>query len=1073
MTNIHKLFILLSLSALLFPTGARSEITGAPASSFYNIPTPNAAELMRFGNVPVNHHLGTADISVPLYRYSYGGVELDIRLQYESSGLPMNRLPGWTGHGWTLLAGGSITRQKIGFPDDMSLNGTQAGSAYNNYHNYFDNHSVSTVFSSDISPDVFYFNFLGKSGRFFMGIDGQWKVISDDIIDVQTDVTNQSNYIDPFIHNIQIEGNVISYPKTVKGFTLVDENGTKYVFGGSTNSIEYSAPFLQPELYEPTVGPQNFWTADSWMLTRVADRFGNSLYEFGYERGKFMTQILPSNHMPSNSRYGYGRLLNGDYATTVNAPVYLSYVFINHGENLLSFRRENAFPEVPASRSVYPSFYSNGEPIWDCAIDARDIFYYAQTNYTPIQDYQATYPSINKHTDPLSIMEIVLLKDITSTDGASYSFTYDYEGRIHLNELTIHNGIGNNFLLDPDTLESYGKYRFVYNDYASVPRDYMTDNVDYWGYCNNISSNNGINGQNSNSPRAPGSPPEWPLDPGLPILPDDSLLIDDDDQEEIYPYNRRIPNYNCSVKGMLTDIFYPTGGSTHFEYEQNTCSNYIMQNNQVVLVRSEIDFEVPGLRINSISSFNTDSVLVEKKEFDYTDNGRSSGELYHVPVRLTYGQHGALLHPNDTIIKIVPVGLGLVEYDNGSAWGGGVNSLTPLWDSRGPHVGYQAVTESSSYGAKTYKYQGYTNALVLSAMGNPNTFCERQYCKGILLSELYYDEDHNMQKTINYSYGVGKVLSQIAAYLPEVCLGRIFTTVPLYDHFTLYTILFPRLCLSKMTQKELHGNNWVTTVKTYDYQDVDLTIETPYEHNSMIMLLAGESTRRMEDTLTYEYGYLNCVYNEGRTLRSGNREYVPCPGEEEPIINVLQYDSQSRSFFFPRISSSFYFNGEKVKESYTHYDCQFPGFDDYLQSYELEYRAGSLVPDTVAIYREYYSQHHKLKKYIDRYGIENTLLYSNGNLAGIARNCQGNVGYHSNGHIAPQGVFSSIPEEIYGTQPTSILECVYNDKGQIEKITSKNNKSFIYEYDLLGRLREIKDGNNNTLKTYQYNYRIK
>lgn len=1066
---------------LLFPVEAKGNNEGAPASSFYNIPTPNASELLRFGNIPVNYHSGTANISVPLYQYSCGGVDLDVCLQYDASGLPMNRLPGWTGHGWTLLAGGSITRNKIGFPDDMALKGSQAGSAYNNYDNYFKNLSVGTLTTSDISPDVFCFNFLGKSGRFFMGSDGQWKVISDDIVDVQTDVTSQDNYINPFIPNIQVEGNLISYPKTIKGFTLVDENGTKYVFGGNTNSIEYSAPFLQSELYETTIGPQNFWTADSWMLTSVTDRLGNRLYDFSYERGKFVIQISPTWRMPSDNHLGYERLLEGDYASVINAPLYLSYVFINGGENLLTFSRENAFPDEPASWSVYPSFYNNGFPVWNCSVDSRNLFYYAQTSNSGIQQYQASYPSVNKHLDPLSSMELDLLKDITSTDGVSYSFGYDYDSRIHLDELTIHEG-GNSPLL-PGLSDSYGKYRFVYNDYTGVPSDYMTERTDYWGYYNgSVASNNGNNalgGYSLMSYQDPNLPP---------IIPDDSLIIDDPDPEGEYPYSRRIPDFSYSSKGMLTDLIYPTGGRTHFEYGQNTCSTYIMQDDEVLLVRSENDFEVPGLRIRSISSFGADSALAVRKDYDYTVNGRTSGELYHVPVRLTYDQleSNNTLYPNDTILGTVPVGLSLVEYDSGAAWGGGVNSLTPLWDSRGPHMGYQVVTESSQYGKTTYKYQGYTNAMFLTAMANPNTFSERQYCKGILLEELYYDQNLDLRKTVSYSYGIGRVLSQSAAYLPEFCLGRLFTTTP-YNSYTLYDILFPRLCMARKTQKELLGNNWVTTTTSYKYEDVNLTIQTPYEHNSMIMVLGEESTGRMADTLTLTYNYLNCVYGNGATPPGGLRAYIPYPDDDEPAsgyVNVQQYESQGMSFFFPRTTTSTFLNGEKIRESYIHYDCQFQGFDDYLPAYELEYKGGCLIPDTTIIYKEYgntggHSHQFKLKKYVDKNGVETSLLWNDyGNLAGVVQNSHGTLVYNnSNGHpgmnTGTQGVSSSIPDEIFGTKPTSVSECFYNSKGQIEKVIKGNNMTFLYGYDSLGRLTRIKDNKNNILKKYMYNYRLK
>lgn len=1092
-------FVLFCMLSSLSPVGAHADNVDENTPMFYNIPTPNATEMMRFGNIPVNYHLGSADISIPLYKYSCGGVDLDVRLQYDSSGLPMNRLPGWTGHGWTLMAGGSITRQKLGFPDDMVLKGSQAGQPYNNYENYFQSHSISCGRTDDISPDVFYFNFLGKSGRFFLGSDGQWKVISDDIIDIQTDVMEPDNYIAPFIDKAYFGepvNDVIEYPKTIKGFTLVDANGTKYVFGGEPNSIEYSTQFVQirnPEFYDDLsinsplhgnhrefAGPDIFWTADTWMLTSVIDRMGNNLYDFNYFRGKFVTQISRSWHEPSNTLKGYGKLLNGDYVSILNAPVYLMDISINNFEKKLSFDRENAFPDEPASWSVYPSFYEErGQVIYDSEWYAHDIFYYAQSSSNEVEWYQALYPKAEKRYDPLSTMQLDLLKYITSSDGVSYIFNYDYDSRIHLDELIVSKNMESLHwcsIDDPDidTTDSYGKYKFIYNDYASVPSDYMTDKVDYWGYCNEISYNS------STRHKAPAK--DDPSRPYNPNPPEPSSP----NPESRYSINVRQPNFKCAMKGMLTDIVYPTGGRTHLEYEQNKCSEYIMQNKKVTCVKSSKDFDVAGLRIKSITNYDIDSALIEEKLFDYTVNGRSSGDLYHVPVRLSYDRfnNNETLYPDDTVICEIPIGLGVVEYDNGAAWGGGVNSLTPLMDSNMPHVGYRVVTEKSKYGKSTYRYQGCTNPMYFSSLANHNCFMERQYFKGILLSEKHFDKNDTLLKSIDYQYGIGKVLSQRAAYLPEFALDRLFVDEKSGSvDLTLYNMLFPRVYLSQVTQKERYDTMWVTTTKNLKYKDVGVTVKTPYEHNSMIMLLEEESSGRSKDTLTLRYDYLNCSNEIENVSNARSRVNVPVPKDDEiapisGVIAVTQQECQSNMFFFPRISTSTLYNGQMIHKSCTEYDNKFSGFDDYLPAYELEYKAGCTIPDTIVSYKEYervggnrfrFGKYAKLMRYVDRNGVDTRLLWNKyGNLSGIVQNSQGNLTYSDS-----KGVSSTAGEEIFGVKPTATTECFYNDKGQIERIINGNKNLLHYDYDLLRRLNRVMDNKKNTLKTYLYDYRHK
>ena len=207
-----------------------------------HVASPNAASLGRFGDIPVSYYTGRADVSIPLYKTTQRGVELDISLHYDTSGLLMNSLPGWTGNGWTLNAGGVITRcvnirnDEYVFPPHVQ--NQMICPAYNYFQSYS---SLSTLLQNpnndyrqlkdslsncinDYAPDVFYFNFMGKSGRFMLGNDGQWKVYCDENIDVMFNINDEDNYIRPFVKDYH---NNMGYyqPKTIKGFTIVDDQG--------------------------------------------------------------------------------------------------------------------------------------------------------------------------------------------------------------------------------------------------------------------------------------------------------------------------------------------------------------------------------------------------------------------------------------------------------------------------------------------------------------------------------------------------------------------------------------------------------------------------------------------------------------------------------------------------------------------------------------------------------------------------------------------------------------------------------------------------------------------------------
>ncbi len=104
----------------------------------------------------------------------------------------------------------------------------------------------------------------------------------------------------------------------------------------------------------------------------------------------------------------------------------------------------------------------------------------------------------------------------------------------------------------------------------------------------------------------------------------------------------RLPNENSKI-GMLTEVQYPTGAYTKYEYEANsyyleTDPNkdwYYQQWNEVLIdfgINTDVPVIGPGSRVKKITTFNNinDSSVVE---FDYLqDNGKSSGRLTSYPI---------------------------------------------------------------------------------------------------------------------------------------------------------------------------------------------------------------------------------------------------------------------------------------------------------------------------------------------------------------------------------------------------------------------------------------------------------
>lgn len=89
-----------------------------------NMPeSPSAAAFNVVGEIQVNTAKGTPDISIPIYTYEIDGVKVPITLSYDASGIKVSQMASAVGLGWSLVAGGQITRTVRSKPDEADIYG--------------------------------------------------------------------------------------------------------------------------------------------------------------------------------------------------------------------------------------------------------------------------------------------------------------------------------------------------------------------------------------------------------------------------------------------------------------------------------------------------------------------------------------------------------------------------------------------------------------------------------------------------------------------------------------------------------------------------------------------------------------------------------------------------------------------------------------------------------------------------------------------------------------------------------------------------------------------------------------
>src|SRR5690606_14509327 len=82
-------------------------------------PSPEMRNLIRFDNVEVSPYTGIPDINIPIFDFQCSkDLNFSMVLKYHPEAIKKEEHAGATGIGWSLFAGGSITRVVRGMPDE-------------------------------------------------------------------------------------------------------------------------------------------------------------------------------------------------------------------------------------------------------------------------------------------------------------------------------------------------------------------------------------------------------------------------------------------------------------------------------------------------------------------------------------------------------------------------------------------------------------------------------------------------------------------------------------------------------------------------------------------------------------------------------------------------------------------------------------------------------------------------------------------------------------------------------------------------------------------------------------------
>ncbi|UGU18145.1 RHS repeat protein [Sinomicrobium kalidii] len=346
-------------------------------------PSPTAYELGRFGEVPIGLFTGAPNVAIPLADFKSKSVSVPISLNYSSNGIRVDQLSTKVGLGWNLFAGGVISRTVNQNPDE--LRGYQHPEVIDDnfrtrpWTDYFFDMSqqvsgISQPIRIDGEPDVFSFNFLGRTGKFTFN--------------------NQKQIV--LLDNMSLK--VVYNPEGENGFLITDEQGMKYYF---KDKEETRMDAIGGQTEYNNIG---HYVTTSWSLSRIENPNNSDIIYFEYDDEDYQ-------YVASQSQHAY---MYVDYPNNPNANV--GCVFCN--VSALSPKESPVIDNIMLVRGKRLSHISSNNP-----------------NLGSI-DFQ--YNQVHSEVSDYSLLTSVLFKDKSDNTIENIVLNYtNSKNRMFLNEVTF------------------------------------------------------------------------------------------------------------------------------------------------------------------------------------------------------------------------------------------------------------------------------------------------------------------------------------------------------------------------------------------------------------------------------------------------------------------------------------------------------------------------------------------------------------------------------------------------------------------------------------------------------------
>ncbi|HAN00716.1 MAG TPA: hypothetical protein DCQ26_19150 [Marinilabiliales bacterium] len=563
--------------------------------------------------------MGQPAIDFSLWNTSVDNLNINISLNYTSSGIQVSNKGGDLGIGWDLNTGGVIFRELKDIPDEFyqyytktdqfgittekgqicgwlsgpqikNSNGTitylptamdhwqNLPSNISDLGNYIDgsyDYAVKGLgYYYDHEPDIFHFSFLGRSGTFIFEPsvtypNGRFR-------------TSQIPFQDLLIDFEIINEN--GYPAEITSFIITDEFGSKYTF----NKTGYCR-IKELGLKNRFLSDISF--IDSWFLTKVETQYHNEvLFNYNEESNILLNSFgdmeepyeSPSEHIYFVRFLEY--ISNSAGSIFVNEVPVISSIVTSNFQIDFNYKEENRLDFTEAGEIGH-------------ALDNIKVF-------SKINNDKNLIKEIVFQTEYLKTHDV----SGTGVNGSKLFLTSFHE---------MVNGVNL-----PSVI--FG-YNYSENENVLLP-NLKTNATDYWGFYNGSTSEFG---NNDPSPILYQTIVNGHKE--IYIYPPQNISYSVIRRPELqgfsYVYGRdRRPNPALNSRGILTSVKDQNGKIKYYTWETNTFN-----------LNGKVEYG-PGLRIAKIESTDEENEYIRDisyiKEFTYnqsSDVNTTSGSILSLP----------------------------------------------------------------------------------------------------------------------------------------------------------------------------------------------------------------------------------------------------------------------------------------------------------------------------------------------------------------------------------------------------------------------------------------------------------